>query len=304
MTLLQMSYIIEVEKCGSINRAAQCLFISQAALSSAIAEAEKELGITIFHRSNRGVSLTDDGRSLIAMITPLVEGNRKISRYYSEQNAENRVRLSIASQRYPFCAKAFVEFLHLLNEPRLEVSLKEMEMSSVISEVSTRQSDLGILFVSNMTEHFIRRILDEKHLEFFELSTVRPRVFMRKEHPLAGKSSVYLEQLYDYPYAMFTQSESNMNYAEEAVVGTASDFNRVVYVNDRATIYNIMAHTDAVSTGSGVLPDGYGDDRLVTVPLADADNEMRLGYIHLRGLPLHELEQRFVDILRRILEDI
>lgn len=304
MTLLQMSYIIEVEKCGSINRAAQCLFISQAALSSAIAEAEKELGITIFHRSNRGVSLTDDGRSLIAMITPLVEGNRKISRYYSEQNAENRVRLSIASQRYPFCAKAFVEFLHLLNEPKLEVSLKEMEMSSVISEVSTRQSDLGILFVSNMTEHFIRRILDEKHLEFFELSTVRPRVFMRKEHPLAGKSSVHLEQLYDYPYAMFTQSESNMNYAEEAVVGTASDFNRVVYVNDRATIYNIMAHTDAVSTGSGVLPDGYGDDRLVTVPLADADNEMRLGYIHLRGLPLNELEQRFVDILRRILEDI
>lgn len=304
MTLLQMSYIIEVEKSGSINRAAQCLFISQAALSSAIAEAEKELGITIFHRSNRGVSLTDDGRSLIAMITPLVEGNRKISRYYSEQNAENRVRLSIASQRYPFCAKAFVEFLHLLNEPKLEVSLKEMEMSSVISEVSTRQSDLGILFVSNMTEHFIRRILDEKHLEFFELSTVRPRVFMRKEHPLAGKSSVYLEQLYDYPYAMFTQSESNMNYAEEAVVGTASDFNRVVYVNDRATIYNIMAHTDAVSTGSGVLPDGYGDDRLVTVPLADADNEMRLGYIHLRGLPLNELEQQFVDILRRILEDI
>lgn len=299
-----MSYIIEVEKCGSINRAAQCLFISQAALSSAIAEAEKELGITIFHRSNRGVSLTDDGRSLIAMITPLVEGNRKISRYYSEQNAENRVRLSIASQRYPFCAKAFVEFLHLLNEPRLDVSLKEMEMSSVISEVSTRQSDLGILFVSNMTEHFIRRILDEKHLEFFELSTVRPRVFMRKEHPLAGKSSVHLEQLYDYPYAMFTQSESNMNYAEEAVVGTASDFNRVVYVNDRATIYNIMAHTDAVSTGSGVLPDGYGDDRLVTVPLADAVNEMRLGYIHLRGLPLNELEQSFVNILRRILEDI
>ena len=299
-----MSYIIEVEKCGSINRAAQCLFISQAALSSAIAEAEKELGITIFHRSNRGVSLTDDGRSLIAMITPLVEGNRKISRYYSEQNAENRVRLSIASQRYPFCAKAFVEFLHLLNEPRLDVSLKEMEMSSVISEVSTRQSDLGILFVSNMTEHFIRRILDEKHLEFFELSTVRPRVFMRKEHPLAGKSSVHLEQLYDYPYAMFTQSESNMNYAEEAVVGTASDFNRVVYVNDRATIYNIMAHTDAISTGSGVLPDGYGDDRLVTVPLADAVNEMRLGYIHLRGLPLNELEQSFVNILRRILEDI
>ena len=304
MTLLQMSYIIEVERCGSINRAAQGLFISQSALSSAIAEVEKELGITVFHRSNRGISLTDDGRSLIAMITPLVEGSRKISRYYSEQNAENRVRLSIASQRYPFCAQAFVEFLHLLNEPRLDVSLKEMEMASVINEVSTQQSNLGIIFVSNMTEHFILRNLTEKHLAFTELSTVKPRVYMRKEHPLAGKESVRLEQLYDYPYAMFTQSDTNMNYAEEAIVGTASDFNRVVYVNDRATIYNIMAHTDAVSTGSGVLPVGYGDDRLVSVPLADADNDMRLGYIHLRGLPLSDLEQQFVDILRRILNSI
>ena len=80
MTLLQMSYIIEVERCGSINRAAQSLFISQSALSTAIAEVEKELGITVFHRTNRGVSLTDDGRSLIAMITPIVEASRKINR--------------------------------------------------------------------------------------------------------------------------------------------------------------------------------------------------------------------------------
>ena len=58
MTLLQMSYILEVDRCGSINRAAQNLFVSQSALSSAIAEVERELGITIFHRSNRGIALT------------------------------------------------------------------------------------------------------------------------------------------------------------------------------------------------------------------------------------------------------
>lgn len=47
MTLLQMRYILEVERCGSMNRAAQDLFISQSALSTAILEVEKELGITI-----------------------------------------------------------------------------------------------------------------------------------------------------------------------------------------------------------------------------------------------------------------
>lgn len=304
MTLLQMTYLIEVERSGSINRAAKNLFITQSALSSAIAEVEKELGIVIFHRTNRGITLTDEGRSLIAQITPLVEGSRKISRYYSERRAENRIRLSIASQRYPFCAEAFVEFLHLLDEPHLEVSLKEMEMAGVISEVASRQSELGIIFVSDMTEHFITRILSEKHLEFHELSKVKPRVFMRKGHPLAGESSVSLEQLYQYPYAMFTQTDHNLNYAEEAVVGTGADFNQVVYVNDRATIYNIMAHTNCVSTGSGVLPDGYGDDRLVTIPLSGNVHDMRLGYIHLSGLPLNPLEKQFVEILKNILSQI
>ena len=304
MTLLQMTYLMEVERCGSINRAAKNLFITQSALSSAIAEAEKELGIVIFHRSNRGITLTDEGRGLITQIAPLVDGFRKITRYYSERRAENRVRLSIASQRYPFCAKAFVEFLHLLNEPHLEVSLKEMEMSGVINEVASLQSQLGILFVSDMTEHFILRLLAEKHREFRQLSTVRPRVFLRKGHPLSGREAVELEELYQYPYAMFTQNDLNLNFAEEAVVGTAVDFDQVVYVNDRATIYNIMAHTNCVSTGSGLLPDGYGDDRLTSIPLSGNVYQMRLGYIHPKGLPLGPLEEQFVTILRNILDQV
>ena len=57
-----------------------------------------------------------------------------------------------------------------------------------------------------------------------------------------------------------------------------------------------MAHTDSVSTGSGVLPDGYGDDRLMTLPLDGAVPEMRLGYIQLQGVPLPATAQQFVDI--------
>ena len=112
MTLLQMSYILEVDRCGSMNRAAQNLFLSQSALSAAIAEVERELGVTVFLRTNRGVTLTEEGRELVAQIAPLVDRSRKLSRYYSERRAADRASLSVASQRYPFCAMAFVEFLH------------------------------------------------------------------------------------------------------------------------------------------------------------------------------------------------
>ena len=73
----------------------------------------------------------------------------------------------------------------------------------------------------------------------------------------------------------------------------------MVYVSDRATIYNLMAHTDCVSTGSGILPPGFCDESLVAIPLEDSA-EMRLGYIHTNQRELSLLEKRFVDILRSI----
>ena len=212
--------------------------------------------------------------------------------------------LSVASQRYPFCAKAFVEYLHLLEEPRIQVSFKEMEMAAVIDEVFRRQSALGVIFVSDMTEHFIGRILREKDLEFFQLAKLRPRVFMRRGHPLASEPSVRLEQLYAYPYVVFTQSDSNYHYAEEAVVGTGAEFDRVVSVSDRATAYNVMAHTDCVSTGSGVLPDGYGDDRLMTLPLVGDVADMRLGVIRPKDVPLTGYGEKFAAILKDIVSKL
>lgn len=303
MTLLQMTYILEIDRCGSMNKAAQRLFLSQSALSSAMLEVERELGITVFHRSNRGISLTEDGRELVAQLAPIVERSRKLSRYYSRRKTKDWVHLSVAAQRYPFCAKAFVELLHSLDGLPMQLSLKEMDMAAVIREVALGESDLGVLFVSDLTEHAVFRALEESSLVFNPLVTLQPHVFMRRGHPLSGEASVTVEQLRPYPHVVFTQSDSDLNFAEEAVPGSGVDFERMVYVSDRATIYNVMAHTDCVSTGSGVLPPGYTDERLAAIPLAD-QQDMRLGYIHRRGHTLSETEQRFVALLREITGDM
>ena len=186
-----------------------------------------------------------------------------------------------------------MEYLHLLEEPRIQVSFKEMEMAAVIDEVFRRQSALGVIFVSDMTEHFIGRILREKDLEFFQLAKLRPRVFMRRGHPLASEPSVRLEQLYAYPYVVFTQSDSNYQYAEEAVVGTGAQFDQVVCVSDRATAYNVIAHTNCVSTGSGVLPEGF----------AGVDSYAMLAqWLEDRKLPSSTIENIFSESLLKVVK--
>ncbi|MBQ4186537.1 MAG: substrate-binding domain-containing protein, partial [Firmicutes bacterium] len=167
-----------------------------------------------------------------------------------------------------------------------------------IADVAAGTSDLGVIFISDRTEHYIIRSLEEKNLVFEPLITLHPHVFMRKGHPLASEASLTMDSLRSYPHVVFTQSESNLNYAEEAVYGSGIDFERIVYVSDRASIYNIMVHTDCVSTGSGVLPEGYADERLIAVPLEGAC-DMRLGTVHRRRHRLSEAERKFIEILRR-----
>lgn len=303
MTLLQMSYILEIDRCGSMNKAAQRLFLSQSTLSSAILEAERELGITIFHRSNRGIRLTEDGKELLAQITPLVERSRKLERYYSRRRERDWLHLSVAAQRYPFCAKAFVELLQEPEQRPMQMSLKEMDMSAVIREVAQGESELGVIFVSDLTEHAVFRVLEEKSLRFQPLVRLKPQVFMRKGHPLAGESSVTVEQLRDFPHVVFAQPDGDLNFAEEAVPGSGVDFPRMVYVSDRATIYNVLAHTDCVSTGSGVLPAGYADKSLLAIPL-EGQQDMRLGILHRRDIPLTETARAFVERLEGITSEM
>ena len=80
ISLQQLRYIIEVAECGSINAASQQLYVSQPTLSATIKDTEQELGISIFNRTNRGITLTNEGtefigyaRQILATPTPTLQ---------------------------------------------------------------------------------------------------------------------------------------------------------------------------------------------------------------------------------------
>ena len=58
MTLQQLKYLITVAECKNITEAAEKLYISQPSLSNAIHNLEKEMGVTAFVRSSKGVAVT------------------------------------------------------------------------------------------------------------------------------------------------------------------------------------------------------------------------------------------------------
>ena len=79
----QLRYLIAIAEYGSINAAAQNLYASQSNLSTAIKELEQELGITVFTRSNRGVTLTNDGTELLGYAHQVIEQADMLERRYA-----------------------------------------------------------------------------------------------------------------------------------------------------------------------------------------------------------------------------
>ena len=84
MTLTQMNYIITISETGSLNKAAEALYISQPSLTNAVKELEKELGIIIFNRSGRGVTLTNDGTEFLMYARQIYGQYESVVEKYSE----------------------------------------------------------------------------------------------------------------------------------------------------------------------------------------------------------------------------
>ena len=87
MTFQQLTYVVEISKCGSINKAAHKLFLSQSGISTAVRELEEELGIKFFVRSNRGVEFTPEGKEFLGYAVSLLEQKQRIESLYGESRS-------------------------------------------------------------------------------------------------------------------------------------------------------------------------------------------------------------------------
>lgn len=303
MTFQQLTYVVEISRCGSINKAAQKLFLSQSSISSAIKELESELGICFFTRNNRGVEFTQEGREFLGYATGLLEQKQHIEGIYKGSNRTAPLHFSVSTQRYPFTEDAFIRLVQRLDRARFHFSIKEAGMDAVIDDVYDHRSDIGVIFLSNLTEKIIRRIMNTKSIEFHEIQAIQPCVFVRRGHPLAGKRSVAPEELSDYTYLSFEHDPGvALDFSEEVHLMSFKKSQRLLTVNDRATAVSVISNTDAITTGSGLLAEGLMDGRMISIPLEDAD-VMRLGWIKPRSARLTPEAQEFVALLEQSIAD-
>lgn len=296
MTLQQLKYIIEISMCSSFHAAAQKLFITQPSLSKAVAELEREMGILIFHRTNRGAVLTEEGLTFLSYARQVVEQAELLENQYKGDKKIRRV-FAIATQHYAFVVNAFVELVKAYGQEEYEFSLRELRTHDILEEVKNRRSELGVIYLSNFNRDVILKILKENELDFVPLFTALPHVFVSRTNPLAKKKQVFLEELSPYPRLTYEQGINNSFYFSEELHSIEHSPKNII-VSDRATLFNLLIGLNGYTISSGILSSDLNGNEIRSIPLI-SDEKMEIGYLQAKGSPLSSVGQQYVMLLQR-----
>lgn len=299
MTLQQLNYAIVISDVGSMNKAAEQLYIAQPSLTSAIKELEKEIGITIFNRGARGITLTADGSEFITYARQVYQQYEKLHEKYS--GGKLKRKFGVSAQHYSFAVQAFVEMVKEFNTHEYEFAIRETKTAEVINDVNSMKSEIGIIYLSNFNRHVIMKILESNHLEFHNLIDCDIFAYLWKNHPLADKNSVSIEELKNFPCLTFEQGDKSSFYFTEEIIETA-DFSRIIKACDRCTMLNLMKGLNGYTFCSGIICNELNGSEYTAVPIKDATDKMEIGYITRKNVIISDIAKIYIEKIKSFLK--
>ena len=297
MTLQQLHYVITIAEVGSMNKASEILYVAQPSLTSAIKELEKEIDITIFNRSKRGVTLTNDGAEFLLYAKQLYAQYMALTEKYGV-NGTLKKKFGVSTQHYSFAVKAFVEMVKGFDASKYEFAIRETKTREVISDVATLRSEIGILYLSDFNRTVLLRALNANDLEFHHLIDCQAYVYLWKGHPLAKQKTISFSQLADYPCLSFEQGDNGSFYYAEEIL-SEKEYPQIIKANDRATILNLMIGLNGYTLCSGIICEELNGTDYIAVPFVDEalqqNSMMEIGYIVRKNTVLSKMSKLYIQ---------
>lgn len=299
MNILHLKYASEIAKTGSLNKAAENLYMGQPNLSRAIKELEANLGITIFERSARGMTVTPEGEKFIGYANKILTQIDEVEAIYKSGTSVTQ-SFSISVPRVSYISEAFVNFSKKIKQDApFELVYKETNAMRAIKNILEADYNLGIIRYSENYDTHFKQLLAQKGLvgelvaEFFYV------LIMSKEHPLANKEDIRFKDLKD-----FTEIAHADPYVPSLPLATVrkeelpDDIDKRIFVFERSSQFELLCENTNtfmwVSTPPQKTLDRYG---LIQKSCPDNTRLYKDVLIHRKDYNLTELDNLFITEL-------
>lgn len=290
MEFKHIEYFIETCQHKSMSKAAEALYISQQALSRCIANMESELGCTLFQRTVKGITLTEDGSYFYNLFAPQVEQFQK-SLVDAITHFENR------PVRLPFCCAPLIfrcldpELLFAFQEQYPNITLELLELSDTECDA----------YVEADVSHFgLLAIPENRHgerLPYTPVKTFPLYLFVHKDNPLASLKKVNFAQLKDESFLMLDKKSyyrklvshyAHKYHFEPKTAFESSDANQLISLVNKGR---------GIALSLSPMLDGSVYENVIMVPFDDKTITWCVAFIYQDYNALNTAAKRFMTFL-------
>lgn len=294
MDIKHLELFAAVARYGSINRAAQELYISQPHLSHIIRQIEAEVGASLFQRSKTGVSLTQEG-ALFLEHSKVILREMENLRGFSRRSEPQEERLLLSMTRFSHTMESFNEVCSQhQTSPRFLFRLNEGSALDVVKEVAEGFSDLGVINYPDHAAERVAELLESRRLHSEPLASLAPHIVLSKNHELlrAGKP-VTLEALRDYGFVRYTGQCEDYSITSEGQQTDLTSSERIIYVYGRSALMHLISVSNFYTIGIQNFNTQESMYQCVSIPIPDCAERMHFALLSRRGEEISQIEQEF-----------
>ncbi len=242
MNILHLKYAVEVAKTGSVNKAAENMFVGQPNLSRAIKDLEEDLGITVFMRSPKGMEITPEGEEFLQYAKKILKQIDEVEGLY-KGGIQRKKHFSISVPRACYIGEAFAEFSKTVHEDEnAELFYKETNALRAIKNIMESDYTLGIIRYASQYDRYFKQMLDEKGLNYELVTEFSYQLLMSKKHSLAQKDEILFSDL--KPYVEIAHADPfvpSLSLSEIRKEELPNDTNRRIFVFERASQFELLS---------------------------------------------------------------
>ncbi|MCR4819052.1 MAG: LysR family transcriptional regulator [Fretibacterium sp.] len=299
MNILHMAYAVKVADAGSLNKASDELLIAPPNLSRSIKELESDLGITLFERSPRGMSLTPRGEDFIHYAKKILCQIDDLEKVFKE-NLPKKQKFSISVPRASYIAEAFVRFSKRIGSDEIELYYKETNSYRAVKNILNAGYKLGIIRYAACYDKYFQEMLKEKNLVCDILAEFRYVLIMSRKSPLAAKAEIHFSDL--HPLTEIAHADPFVPSLPLSAVmkeELPDDIKRHIFVFERASQFDLLADNPQTFMWVSPVPDKLLHRyELVQKKCPDNSRTYQDVLIYRKGYTLSELDRQFIAEVR------
>lgn len=299
MKINQLRYFIAVVDYGSINKAAEKLYISQPSLSRSLQALEEEMGKKLVIRSNHGVSMTPTGRMLYYYGQSIVNELNVLERLKGLDEKTIYSKLSVSVDSIFLRDDMILHCYEKLVSDETEIQVMETTAEGVLDNVTSSKSEVGITILNNFQYPVFKKMAELRNLETFILGTGPVYVHINEHHPLAENNEINFSQLKESTYIHLPSDFfSNLNLSLNIDGVQLTHFPKTLIMSNYHAILNLLKHADSFYMGHKWQVDELRHSHIKSLLLKNCDLEKNFVIVKHKNDILSDAANIFLDIIQ------